>query len=333
MYTFFAIGLAGCASETVTRPPPPPVDWASLEQRPPPPDAGPPTATAKERGATQAYLAALASPDFATLAGVLDEDAHFSFAGFKDVFGRNNVARAHKALFDAYESRNFVANRVLMTDSSQVVEWIMTGVHKTTKKDVAFRGLSLLWTKDDGEISNVRLYFDEFAASAQVGFGPKALRALPRALASSEPREEVDQKGSAEESANVAIVRSALDAFESGNANAYADAMADDVEVTTLESAEPVRGKAQARAHVKAMHKSVAELDVVMDNAWGIGPFVVAEYHMVGEQRGPIGVVPAQKDNLFKMYIVDVIEFREGKIAKIRRYDNPAQILATPMRE
>jgi ketosteroid isomerase-like protein len=332
MYTFFAIGLAGCASETVMRPPPPPVDWASLEARSPSPDTGPPTATAKERAAAHAYLEALASPNGAALAGVLDEDAHFAFAGLKDVFGRDNVVRAHQILLGTFEPRSFVASRLLITHDSQIIEWVMAGVHTSTHKRVAFKGLSLLWTKDDGAISNVRLYFDELAVSAQTGIGPKALRASPRAseqvgVAQAASYEEVDQTRSPEESANVTAVRALLDAFENANADAYAGAMTDDVEVTSLASAEPLRGKAAARAYVKAMHKSIAELDVSIDNVWGVGPFVVVEYHIVGEQRGPLGVVPAQKDNLFKMYVVDVVRLREGKMAQIQRYDNPAQIL------
>ncbi|MCL2779125.1 MAG: ester cyclase [Polyangiaceae bacterium] len=325
----------------MTRPPPPPVDWASLAARPPSPDAGPPSATAKERAAADAYLAALASPaspDCAALAGVLDEDAHFAFAGLKDVFGRDNVVRAHQILLGAFEQRSFAVSRLLITHDSQIIEWVMTGVHKATHKRVAFKGLSLLWTKDDGAISNVRLYFDELAVSAQAGIGPKALRALPRAseqvgVAQAASREEVDQTRSPEESANVAVVRALLDAFENADADTYAGAMTDDVEVASLASVEPLRGMAAARAYVKAMHRSIAELDVSIDNVWGVGPFVVVEYHIVGEQRGPLGVVPAQKNNLFKMYRVDVARLRDGKIAQIQRYDNPAQILAAPMRQ
>ena len=55
--------------------------------------------------------------------------------------------------------------------------------------------------------------------------------------------------------------------------------------------------------------------------------FVVVEYHIVGEQRGPIGRIPAQKDNLLKMFDVDVVQLKDHKITHIWRYDNPAQLL------
>ena len=75
------------------------------------------------------------------------------------------------------------------------------------------------------------------------------------------------------------------------------------------------------------MNKSIANLDSSIDDIWGIGDFVVVEYHIVGEQKGPIGKIPAQKDNLLKMFDVDVVELKDHKISHIWRYDNPAQLL------
>ena len=288
------------------------------------------TATAKERAATDAYLKALASPGFTDLGRILDEDAHFTFAGFKDVHGRDKVIRSHQALLGGFVSRTFVLSRVFLTDSSQIVEWTMSGTHEASRKPVTIKGLALLWTKDDGTISNVHLYFDQALANAQVGAGPKALLGLAPPQLPSGPRQEVEQTLNPEETANVAVVRALLDALENKNEAAYLAAMADDVEVTTLASTSPVRGKIEVRGTLKAMHKAIAQLDTSIDNIWGVGPFVVVEYHIVGEQRGPIGWIPAPKDSLLKMFVVDVVELQGGKIARLWRYDNPSQILAVP---
>ena len=78
------------------------------------------------------------------------------------------------------------------------------------------------------------------------------------------------------------------------------------------------------------MRSAIAYLATSIENGWGFGPFVVVEYHIVGEQRRPIGWIPVPKDALIKMSIVDVIEMREGKIARVWRYDNPIQILPSP---
>lgn len=328
---FAAFAACSCSSETIGRPSPPPVNWRSFDAPPAQVDAGMVLATNRERAAGTAYLKALASPSFAALGRCLDEDAHFTFAGFRDVHGRDNVILVHEALLGAVDDRSFVASRVLLTDRSQIVEWTMTGASKASQKRVALRGIVLLWTKDDGSITDVHLYFDEALAKVQSGAGPKALSSVPPPTMPSGERQEIEQTRTADESANVATVRGALEAFESGDEAAYLGAMTDDVEVTTLESSKPLHGKPELRAYSKAMHKAIGQLDTSVDNVWGIGPYVVVEYHIVGEQRGALAWVPAQKDNLLKMYVVDVAEMRAGKIAHVWRYDDPAQILSEPL--
>ena len=329
-------GAGACSSESALRPLPPPVNWRSLEPRPPAPDAGRLTATERERSATDAYIKALASPGFNELGRLLDDDVHFAFAGYRDVHGRDSVIKMHEALLGAFDARSFVASRVLLTESSQILEWTMNGMHKTMHKPVTLRGLTLLWTKDDGSISDSHLFFDEALVKAQLGAGPKGLVNPPppnTGPLSGGAREEVEQTRTPEESANVAVVRASLEALENRDDAAYVATMTDDVEVTTLEGGKPLHGKAAARAYLKAMHGAIGQLDTSIDNVWGIGNFVVAEYHLVGEQRAPISWVPAQKDNLLKMYVVDVAEMKAGKIARVWRYDNPAQILSSPLRD
>src|SRR5262249_40047042 len=126
--TAFLIGplVFACASETVNRPPPPPVDWQSLQNQPAP-DAGTLKATEKERAVAGRYAKAFSSPDFAQLGTLLDEDAHFTF-GLKDTRGRERVLRTHHELFGSFDERTLVTSRVFRTDRSQALEWTMTGV-------------------------------------------------------------------------------------------------------------------------------------------------------------------------------------------------------------
>jgi hypothetical protein len=306
------------------------VDWQSLQPPPSAPIARPGAATTKERAVANVYTKALASPSFAILGPALDEEAHFTFVGSRDAHGREEVVKAHDALFGAFEQRSFVPTRVLLTDSSQVLEWTMTGVHKASRKPVTIKGLVLLWTKDDGTISDVHLYFDEAVVKAQRGEGPTALQGLPPVALPSQAPAEVEQARSPEETANVALVRAEVQALEDNKEATYVATMTDDVEVTTLESAAPSRGKAGARAYFAAMRKAIGYLDTSIDNAWGVGPFVAVGYQILGEQRGPIGWIPVQKDKLIKMSVVDVVEIRDRKIARVWRYDNPSQIVSSP---
>src|SRR5215510_14397449 len=115
---FLLTGALGtcCAVDRMPLPPPPPVDWQSLERRPPS-DTSTEKATEKERAAAELYAKALTT-DFAQLAAMLDEDAHFSF-GDRDTRGRDRVVRAHDELFGAFDQRRFALSRVLRTDRSQ----------------------------------------------------------------------------------------------------------------------------------------------------------------------------------------------------------------------
>jgi ketosteroid isomerase-like protein len=322
--------LLGSCAETVSRPSPPPVNWASL--KPPKPVAPPPrlAATEKERATADAYLKALASPGFAKLSAILDEEAHFRFTGTRDFHGREDVVKAHADRLGMFDGRTFTANRVLLTDSSQVLEWTMTGTERSSKKPVVIRGLSLLWTKDDGSISDAHMYFDQAVVQAQLGGGPEALRGFRPAPPTANGAPPIEQTRSPDEAAHVAVVKAALQALEDNKEAAYLGLMTEDVELSTLESNSPAIGKAGPRSWFKTLREGIAYLSISLENAWGIGPYVVVEYHLVGEQRRPLGWIPLQKDKLIKLSVVDVVEIRDGKMAHITRYEDPLQIVASP---
>jgi ketosteroid isomerase-like protein len=336
-----AMLLASCSSETVEQPPPAPVNWQSMQARAAR-DAGPNSPTANERGVAETYAAALASPGFAPLGSHLDDDAHFSFPGLDDAHGRDPIVYSHDALLGAFDHRNVTTSRVLRTSSEQTVEWTMTGVHErpwmdiaATHKPVTIKGLALLWTKDDGSITDIHLYFDVAVVKAELGIGPKELLGLAKHVGSTSGDSTtstrplvVEQVGSANEKFNVALARAALDALESNNLAAYEATMSDNVELYTLEHAQPLRGKAEASAYFKAKRKAIGQLDTTVTDAWGIGPFAVLEYTIAGEQLGPIGWVPAQRDKAVRFHEVDVIEVAGEKIARVWRYDNPAEVVA-----
>jgi ketosteroid isomerase-like protein len=324
--------VAACASETVAQPPPPPVNWHSLQPRPVV-DAGKTKATDKERAVAATYTLALASAGFVALGTAIDEEAHFAFASTKerDAHGRERVVKAHDALFGAFDERAFVVNRIWLTDSSHAIEWTMTGVHtrewmgiKAARKPVSIKGLTLLWTKDDGSISDIHVYFDETVVKAQLGARPKdPVGRPPPPQAPAGGSTAYEQAGSPEEDANVALVRASLEGLEKNDEPAYAAPFADDVMVSTLEQAEASHGKAGAAAYFNAMRRAIGQLDVSIETAWGIQDFVIVEYSIGGRQTAPIGRIPLQRDTILKMSATDVVQMRDGKIARVWRYDNP----------
>ncbi len=298
--------------------------------------------TESERAVAQAYVAALASPGFAALGAHVDDDAHLTFPGTDDAHGRDPIVHAHDTLLGAFDTRKAVATRIWRTNNEQTVEWTLTGVlgHewmgiKASQKPVTVKGITLIWTKDDGAITDLHLYLDVAAVKAQLGVGPKDLVGAathgvegPGGAGMPAAPEVIDQTSSPAEQSNVAVARAALDALENNNLAAYESAMADDLEVHTLERLQPLRGKGDASAYFKAMHKAIGQLDTTVTDAWGVGSFAIIEYTIAGEQLGALGWIPAQHERTIRLHLVDVVEVVGGKIARVWRYDNPAEIVA-----
>jgi ketosteroid isomerase-like protein len=328
-----ALLLAGCSHETAGPPPPPPVDWRALStsgdgsaQRNPP--------TARERDVADAYVTALASPGLGQLGTRLHPAADGSFAGSPAVHGREQVVSLHELLFGAFDQRTVIATRVLRTATAQAIEWTMTGTQTRdwmrvppTHRPVAFKGVTLLWTNDDGTIVDAHIYFDVALVETELGAGPKELvsPSIPRDTA---PRVRLEQTGSPVEMSNVATMRASLDALETKDEAAYLASMTEDVEIYTLERGDPMRGRAGAAAYYTAMDHTIGQLDTTITHVWGIASFVVVEYSIAGLQLGPVGWVPFVRDRVLGLHVVDVAEFRDGRIARIWRYDNPLEITA-----
>jgi ketosteroid isomerase-like protein len=316
-----ALWCCACASETVELPSPPPVDWRSLDARPIAPAAPAPSVTAREREVARAYADALASDGTAKLSALLAEEAHFTFAGSHDALGRDRVVQEHDARLGPLDERTAMLGRVLLDKSSQVVEWTLGGVNRLTHKRVVLRGVTVLWTNDDGSIVDLHLYVD--AAS------PKA-QAPPAAAAAAPPLALLEQTGSRDEEHSVATVRASLDALENNDEAAYLATMTDDVEWVAAEALEPLRGKVVPRGYFRTMRKAVGGLDTQVDHTWAAGAFVAVEYRITGEQRGPLAAAAVRGNALLDLRVVDIAELHSGQISRLWRYENPAQLPLPP---
>ena len=319
--------LAACAPETVPRPAKPPADYASLKPKAVTQD-DPLAATELERQIAAKYIKALSAADFAGLEQLFDEDAHFVFVGDKlDSHGRREIMAAHTKLLGSLSPRQFAARRVLITDRTQAIAWTLTGNDKATQKAVGITGMSLVWTKDDGTISDLHMFFDEAVLHAQLGGEPKVLQSVPLAQAPSGPPEIVDQTHAPDEAKHAQIASDWLDDFEKGEPK-YLAAMTDDVEFETLEAAKPMHGQADARVHYDRMHHAIGNIDTqLIPPALAAGDFVEVEYRIVGEMRDKVAFIPRLNIPLITLYVVDVLQFKGDKIAHVWRYDDPLQIL------
>ena len=203
----------------------------------------------------------------------------------------------------------------------QAREWM--GV-AATNKPVVIKGLTLLWTSDDGIITELHVYFDEDLVKAQLGSGPADLQKLPVPSADVGPRQVFERSGAPEEATNAATARAMIQALEDDKEADFLSTLADDVDVSTLDSAEAAHGKDAARTYFRTMRKSIRLLDTAVRNAWGVQSFVILEYVITGLQVAPLRRVSFAANHPLHARFVDVAEMRGGKIARIWRYANPA---------
>jgi ketosteroid isomerase-like protein len=299
------------------------------------PTQSPVTPTGQERGLAEAYLKALAAPELDSLGSMLDEQAHFAFRG-RTTHGRDRVLKGHAEMFGAFDQRQFAATRIWLTDSthpldSQAFEWTMTGVQArdylgvpATHKPVVIKGLTLLWTTDSGIISDLHVYFDEEVVKAQLGVGPAELQKLPVPSPDLSAGPQIlERTGATEEASNAKVMRSMVQALEDNKESEFLALMADGVQFCTIDHAEPATGKKAASDYFRTMRRSIRLLDTVIENAWGVQSFVVAEYAVTGLQLAPFPRVPFTEGRPLHTQFADVAEIHDGRITRIWRYDDP----------
>jgi hypothetical protein len=339
------------------------------------PEAGsnPSVVTEKERALPGLYAEALSSGSsdagapFARLAPLLNPDlSEFWSPGMHPVNGPASILAAHDELFGAFDDRKMALTRVWRTPNEQTIEWVMTGKQArewmgipATQKAVAFMGLALLWTKDDGTLVDIHVYFDIGLLKVQLGApGPDGTSAAsprrgqnlgellslfppsppsgPAQVFEQEPQSPDQADAGRGNVGNVNVVKSWLDALENNKEADYVAALAEGAEIFTLQRALPMRGAEDARKYFRATHRAIGQLDTIVNNAWGVAQYAVVEYDLDGEQLGAfswiplLAAAPARSGVVAHFDIVDVCEIRGGKIARVWRYDNPAQMLASP---
>jgi hypothetical protein len=342
---------SSCTSETVNPPPKPPV--GSLEPVAPE-EAHADTVTEKERALPELYASALRSvPNgssaasgravaFAGLTALLNPDlAEFSSPIVALAHDVSGIVAAHEALFGAFDNRKVTLTRVWRTPSEQSLEWIMSGTQARawmgippTQRSITFSGLTLLWTKDDGTILDMHVYFDAGLVQAILSGSGSTSAAPPYAAVAAAPQVFDPVRTTAATGAGpVELVKAWLQALEDGKEAAYAGSLADSVEIQTLERTSPLRGRDEARKYFRDVRGAVGQLDTTVNNAWTVGDYVVVEYGIDGEQIGPVKWIPllatqpVPATQLVHFDIVDICQVEDAHISKVWRYDDPSQLL------
>jgi steroid delta-isomerase-like uncharacterized protein len=284
--------------------------------------------------------AALAARDAAKFAALYSTGAVLTSAGKEGVseaMGRAEIQasreRGLRVMGKAFPDIKWVHTRALQKGEVMVVEWTATATDtggfledKPTNKKLGWRGVSVLWFDDDGLVKRENNLVDPLTIMGQLGRGDPKAKVRPPAVAPTTGTQWVVAKDSPEEEKNVELVKSVYPAMEKKDDKAFAAVLTDDFVRSDQTQPEDVKGKDGAKKELGVWLKAFPDLKMNVTNAWAFGDIVVTEIAATGTFQGPLGALkPNGKTGT--THGVDVVEVKDGKIARVTSYANGRELL------
>jgi len=327
------------ASPMPSAPPAPPLPAppAPIEDTPPPK----PVMADAQRKFLAELEAGLAARDAKKVAALYSTGAVLTSAGkdgIHESMGRGEIeaarARGFAVMGKAFPDVKWTHTRALQNGDVMVLEWVGTGTDtggflddKPTNKKVGWRGISILWFDDDGLVRREHGVLDPLTIMGQLGRGDAATRKVRApAQAPASPTVFVSAKGSPEEQKNLDGVKAMYPLVAKKDDKALLAMLTDDVVHADLTQPDDVKGKDGVKKELGGWQKAFPDLEVSVAQAWAFGDVVVTEIATTGTFKGPLG---ALKPNGKKAttHGVDVVELKDGKIARMTSYANGRELL------
>jgi steroid delta-isomerase-like uncharacterized protein len=341
-----SVAAAGCQEA------PPPLVPSPMPEVPPAPPLPPPPAALEEpppkpvmADAQRRFLAelevGLAARDAKKVAALYATGAVLTSAGkdgIHESMGRAEIetsrARGFAVMGKAFPDVKWVHTRALQSGDVMVVEWVGTGTDtggflddKPTGKKVGWRGISILWFDDDGLVRREHGVLDPLTIMGQLGRGDAATRKVRAPVqAPTSPTFFVAAKASPEEQKNVDVARALYPLVGKKDDKPLLAMLTDDVVHSDLTQPDDVKGREGVRKELGGWLKAFPDLEMKVTQAWAFGDVVVTEVATTGTFKGPLG---AWKPNgkTATTHGVDVVELKDGKIARMTSYANGRELL------
>jgi steroid delta-isomerase-like uncharacterized protein len=314
--------------------PPPPIDD---DPRPPP---KPVMADAQRKFLSELEVG-LAARDAKKVASLYSTGAVLTSAakeGVHESMGRGEIeaarARGFAVMGKAFPDVKWVHTRALQNGDVMIVEWAGTGTDtggfledKPTNKKVGWRGVSILWFDDDGLVRREHSVLDPLTIMGQLGRGDAATRKVrPPTPPAASPTVFVVGKDSPEEKKNLEAVQAMYPLIAKKDEKALLAMLTDDVVHADLTQPEDVKGKDGIKKELATWLKAFPDLEQKPLQAWAFGDVVVTEIETKGTFKGALGALKPNGKSA-TTHGVDVIELKDGKIARMTSYANGRELL------
>ncbi len=333
-----AVGCGGgeearppAAPATAKAPPAPPP--SATEAAPPTPAKAEPTLAELQQRTLKAMFEALNQHEAKKLASSFTETAVVNVMGTPaEAKGRDAIAATYQRLFDAFSSFKAAPTRLFAKGDVVVVEWAWTGTHsgdlfgvKATERPVGTMAVDVLWFTPDGAVKESHVTYDMGTVLSQVGSSKRKGRSIPT-LASSWPTF-ATSKGGPEEAKNAEVVSQMYAAYAKKSEGDFLASIADDLEWDEMAMPETSKGKEAAKKWFAMSNAAWAEPKRTTPNQWTVGDVVISEGIFTGRHVGKLGdIAPTKKD--VTLHGVDIVQVKDGKVAKGWSYGNGAELMA-----
>jgi predicted ester cyclase len=342
-YVALVLGLlasaCGGGEEAVQPPQTPPAPPVAEAPKPAAPVAEAPKPAKPTQGELQAATAkalaeAFNAHDAKKFAALYTDDASLSVPGYPvqngEFKGRAEIEKSAQVWFDGFKDLKFWFSRVWVKGETAAFEWGWSGTHsgeflglKPTEKQAGLVGLSVVTFDQEGHVKKESRYYDGVTIMTQLGAAKGKARPVPTPVASPEV---VVAKGTPEEDKNVEVEKALTAAFESKKEADFLGPLAEDIEYNDMTSPEPSKGKAEGKKFFGMFTKAFPDAKHTAGVMFGAGDFVVHESSMAGTHKGPLGPIAATKKPV-TTHNVDVLQFKDGKVAKGWSFSNSAELL------
>jgi steroid delta-isomerase-like uncharacterized protein len=316
----------------------------ALPQPPKPIDDPPPPPKPVMADAQKKFVvdleAALAARDAKKVAALYATGAVHSSAGKEGVHesvGRAEIEKSRERGFSvmgkAFPDIKWVHTRALQSGDVMVLEWTATGTDtggfledKPTNKKVGWRGVSILQFDDDGLVKRETTVLDPMTIMGQLGRGDSKAKVRPPATLPTGPTQWFAAKGTAEEQKNLDTAKTIYALMEKKDDKGIVALFTDDVVRSDLTQPDDAKGKEVAKKELGAAFKVFPDLKMNVKNGWAFGDTVVTELETTGTLKGAMGRLEPNGKTA-TTHGIDVIEMKDGKIARLTSYANARELL------
>jgi steroid delta-isomerase-like uncharacterized protein len=280
-------------------------------------------------GAREAYVAAFNRKDINALARLYAPAAIRVNPGTPQAIGRTEIKAVLENHFGTFANQSLADWHVFVEDQVLISIWTWSAIQRSefygvpaTNKAVGVMGASVFWFGNDGQITRECTYWDPYGVMKQLGAGAEPGREIPPHAAV--PSLHVAQKTEAE-AVNIHHLRRYHDYLLTGQLQPWLDYMTDDIAWDDQMAPGLAIGKEHSAADFAMLGNAFGNPKIIPLNIWGNNAVVIHQGIFIAKHKGELKGIPASNrtvivDNL------DVIEFRDGKIAKGWTFGNSIEM-------